>query len=67
MANSDKMHMDAFCKLFELDWRGDHSLENREEFLMSNPVYLDQKQFANLKGQEQLTNERVIARIKEAC
>lgn len=67
LANSDKMQMDAFCKLFELDWRGDQTLENREEFLMSNPVYLDHQGSANLKGQDQLTNERVIGRIKEAC
>lgn len=67
LANSDRMHMDTYCKLFELDWRGDRSLENREQFLMSNPVYLHEKDRVNLKSVDQVTNTQVLNRIKQAC
>ena len=62
--------MDAYCKLFELDWRGDTDLENREQFMMSNPVYLSHKDRTNLNdslGNEPVTNERVLKQIRQAC
>jgi hypothetical protein len=40
LANSDRYQMEAFCRLFEMDWRGDTALKNREEFMFSNPVYM---------------------------
>lgn len=30
LSRTDRATLDAFCKMFELDWRGDHSLANRE-------------------------------------
>ena len=52
LANSDYSQMDAYCRMFELDWRGDRSLENREQFLMTNPVYMHHRDGANLCRQE---------------
>ena len=39
LANSDRSTLTTFCSLFELDWKGDSSLNNREQLLMTNPVY----------------------------
>lgn len=55
--------IDAYCKLFELDWRGDSALENREQFMMSNPVYMNEKDRSNLVsncGEAGITNEGVL-------
>lgn len=41
LANSDRYTMETYCTIFELDWKGDSALENREKFLMETPVYLD--------------------------
>lgn len=67
LANSDRITMDAYCKLFELDWRGDRALENREQFMMSHPVYMHGKDQSNLLAQEELNNETVLKRVRQAC
>ena len=70
LANSDYNQLAAYCKLFELDWRGDTALENREQFLMSNPVYLNQRDRTSLTsslGDESITNQRVFNQIRQAC
>jgi len=40
LSNFDRANLDTYCTVFELDWRGDRSIENRDEFLMTNPVYM---------------------------
>ena len=30
LAKTDRTKLDTFCKMFELDWRGDTALANRE-------------------------------------
>ena len=70
LANSDRFMIDAYCKLFELDWRGDSALENREQFMMSNPVYMNEKDRSNLVsncGEAGITNEGVLQQIRQAC
>lgn len=39
LAQSDRSHLDTYCVLFELDWRGDRDINNRDQFLATNPVY----------------------------
>lgn len=41
LSRADHANLDAFCKLFNLDWRGDMTLANRDEFMATNPIYLD--------------------------
>lgn len=39
LARSDRSHLDTYCVLFELDWRGDRHISNRDEFMATNPIY----------------------------
>lgn len=39
LQNSDRLMLETYCNLFELDWRGDRTVANREQFLASNPIY----------------------------
>ena len=59
--------MEAFCKLFELDWRGDSSLESRELFMMSNPVYMKETDRSSTASIGAITNESVLGQIRQAC
>ena len=59
--------LDTYCRLFELDWRGDRSVDNREQFMLSNPVYMHEKDRPNLSTQEVISNEKVLKQIQEAC
>jgi hypothetical protein len=43
LSNFDRANLDTYCTVFELDWRGDRSIDNRDEFLMTNPVYMHKK------------------------
>ena len=47
LLNSDADQLDLYCRMFELDWRGDSSYKNKQEFMSSNPIYL---QGTNLKS-----------------
>lgn len=49
---SDRATLDSYCTLFELDWRGDRVIDNREEFMMTNPVYMDQRDASNTRHLE---------------
>ena len=40
LMNSDRAHLETFCKMFEVDWRGDKAEKNKEEFLCDKPIYL---------------------------
>ena len=59
--------LNSYCKLFELDWRGDVSLENREQFLMQNPIYIHSKDQANLVEKGEISNSNVLTQIRQAC
>ena len=47
MLKSDADHLDLYCRMFELDWRGDTSHKNKQEFMSSHPIYL---QGSNLRS-----------------
>jgi len=40
LTRSDRATLDAYCKLFSLDWRGDMTLANRDEFMATHPIYI---------------------------
>ena len=43
LSRFDRSTLDTYCTIFELDWRGDRNLENKEEFLMTNPIYIQKR------------------------
>lgn len=65
LSRADAVNLDSFCKLFHLDWRGDMTVANREEFMATHPIYL------NIKDQtadpKQMTNESVSLALRRAC
>ena len=67
LANSDRYMMDTYCKLFELDWRGDTSLENRENFMLQNPIYLNENDLTSVKSFGTISNQGVLNQIRQAC
>jgi len=40
LANSDRHLLETYCFMFELDWRGDKTMQNQDQFLFHNPVYV---------------------------
>jgi len=62
LANSDRHTMETYCNVFELDWRGDKTLENREKFLMERPVYLDGKDDSSLR--DHVDREWLISKLR---
>lgn len=56
--------MESFAKIFELDWRGDESYENKQEFLSYRPMYLKGD---NIKGYSEMKQEDISKMIKSAC
>lgn len=43
LSSFDRANLDTYCTVFELDWRGDRNIDNREEFMLSNPIYMHRK------------------------
>lgn len=67
ISKSDSAKLDVFCRMFELDWRGDRSLENKSEFLATNPVYFSDKDKSTSEGYGQIGNFEVTNMIRYAC
>mmetsp|Transcript_18532 Transcript_18532/g.24890 ORF Transcript_18532/g.24890 Transcript_18532/m.24890 type:complete len:92 (-) Transcript_18532:64-339(-) len=67
LAVSDRSMLGTYCKLFELDWRGDASVDNREQFLLSNPIYMDKRDRHSLQSVGEITDKRVTRQIRQAC
>jgi len=67
LASSDRSLLDTYCKLFKLDWRGDTSVENREQFLLDAPVYMHAKDRTSLETCGTFTNQRVLLEVEQAC
>lgn len=64
---SDYAKLDSFCKLFDLDWRGDRDVKNKKEFLASNPIYLTENDRSNFQGYGHIGNSEVTAMLRKAC
>lgn len=56
--------MEAYTRMFEVDWKGDRALVNKQEFMMTNPIYLEG---SNLKQFGEITPEVIRDRIQRAC
>ena len=67
LAESDRSMLDTYCKLFELDWRGDASVDNREQFMLTNPIYMNDKDRTSLSTVGVIDNQRVTKEIRQAC
>lgn len=59
--------LDSYCRLFELDWRGDRDTKNKMEYLSLNPVYIHMKDRDNFVRYGEVGNFEVKAMIKHAC
>lgn len=59
--------IDTYCRLFELDWRGDSDIDNREQFMMYKPIYMHQSDRPNLATYGEMNNDKVVTEIKRAC
>ena len=66
LANSDRSTLTTFCSLFELDWKGDSALENREQLLMTNPIYTHPLNMTNIQDIEQADNGKFKEMIQRA-
>ena len=60
---TDRNTLDTYCTLFEMDWAGEKTTENREKFLFENPVHIDEKNMTNLNW---YTNWSFIDRMRQA-
>lgn len=67
LAESDRSMLDTYCKLFELDWRGDASVDNREQFMLTNPIYMNDNDRTSLNTVGVIDNQRVTKEIRQAC
>jgi len=52
--------------MFELDWRGDHSIINRDEFMATNPIYLNPNDKSSLLVNGVISNEAVNQALSRA-
>ena len=67
LSKVDYDKLNAFSRMFELDWRGDRSVANKSEFLATNPVYLGKRDHSNLQGYSDLGNFETISLLRHAC
>ena len=56
--------LETYCNMFELDWRGDRTFENKKEFMSFNPVYIEGE---NVKDFLDLNEADISQMIKKAC
>ena len=50
--------------MFELDWRADRNFQNKQQFMSTNPIYIEGP---NVKSYGEVTEEVVKDRLKKAC
>jgi len=53
--------------MFELDWKGDQSLNNKQRFMATNPVYLSPEDRSNFLGYGTIGEFEVAAMLRHAC
>jgi hypothetical protein len=67
LSRTDYATLDSFCRMFELDWRGDRSLDNKRQFLATNPVYLGEHDQTNFRKYGDIGNFEVTTLLRLAC
>ena len=65
LLKTDYQKVNTFAKMFELDWRGDVSIQNKNQFLATNPVYLNQE--SNFNSYGTIGNFEVTKMLQNAC
>ncbi len=60
LQKSDADQLELYSKMFELDWRRDSSYDNRNEFMSSNPIYLEG---TNLKSYGEINADSVKEKL----
>ena len=61
---SDKDLLNTYCKLFELDWKGEKTQLKTEDLLCHQPLRLDG---TNVKSYGTVTSESLNEMIRKAC
>ena len=67
LSKVDYDKLNTFSRMFELDWRGDRSINNKQEFLATNPVYMGVRDQTNFKGYGDIGNFEVTSMLRQAC
>lgn len=67
LQRSDYATLDAYTKLFNLDWRGDSTIANKDEWLATHPIYTNWKDQTSLNAVGEVNNENVTQALREAC
>lgn len=65
LQKSDMDQMELYSKMFELDWKGDSSYKNKQEFMSTNPIYFSDG--TNIKSYGEITNDTVKDMLQKAC
>ena len=67
LSRTDYSKLDSFCKIFELDWRGDRDLANWREFMSSNPIYINERDQDNFEAFGEVGRYEVTKMLRDAC
>ena len=67
LANSDRQKLDTFSTMFELDWRGDRNINNKNEFLATNPVHMQPTDQSNFQKYGNIGNFEAATLLRLAC
>ena len=64
LLKSDRDTLVSYSKVFELDWRGDFTQDNKNQLLFQTPIY---PYGNNFKSYGSITNEFVQDKMRRAC
>lgn len=56
--------LDNYSTIFEVDWRGDQTIDNSTNHMYTHPIYVDGP---NFKHYGEVTNEKVQDKLRKAC
>ena len=64
---SDRTLLDTYCKMFELDWRGDLTVANKDQFMSTHYIYMNSRDQSSLEIVGNIDNKRVTTALRAAC
>ena len=67
LTRTDYDKLNTFSRMFELDWRGDRSFENKTGYLGTNPIYLNLNDKDSTCSYDEFGNFEVSALLRQAC
>ena len=67
LTRSDRATLDTYCKIFKLDWRGDQAIANKDQFMVTNPIYLHEQDQTSMDLVGEIANKRVSDVLRGAC